>query len=187
MRITTIAALVAGISLTLACTNVQDYSIHADGFGPIRLGIDVKNLPASLEGLYDCIVPEHIEEYDWEGTVYHLTKAGQKIATITDDEGHICVIELFSNALETTSGLSLHSSVADLFAHGGRAYCDNSGYWGIICEGLLFSGMELTPIGQQKAENAYLDSTEQIFTESDYLSGTRPVQITLTEWYSTMK
>ena len=182
MSINKIAVVVSSVFLLAACMSSDNNTLQTDGFGPIRLGAEIKSLPASSEGLYDRIIPEFIEEYDWEGYVYHVESAGERIATLTEDGGRIHAIDIHSDKLQTADGYGLHDTVAEILAAGGIASCDNYGFEGLLLKGMLYSGMELSPSGQKKAEIAYLDGLDQTFSEEDFIPGTHPTKITLAKW-----
>ena len=171
--------------LTITSCAVKDNNtLTPNGFGPVRIGAEIEKIPKSAAGLYDTIEEEMIEAFDYEGVEYHLMLEGEKIATLIEDRGRIHAIQVFSDKVRTADGFGLQKTATDILAAGGTAYCDNYGFEGLLFRGMLFSYMELTPSGQKKAEEAYLDGTNQIFDESDFKSGTRPGMITLMEWYA---
>ena len=184
MRKSIIALLVLSIFCSISCTQNSDAFLSKNGFGPVRLGAVICKLPAQSEGIYDCIVPEKEEEFDYEGTIYHLELAGERIATLIENEKKIHAIEIVSNKIRTSDGIGLHLSVENLIKKGGEAYCDNYGFEGILYKGMLFSGMELSKSGLKKAEDAYLLGVEPLFFVSDFEPGASPTQITLAEWYA---
>lgn len=184
MTIRTFTVIAICLIIGTSCASDADNSLKADGFGPVRLGAVIKNLPTSSEGLYDRIEPERIEEFDYEGTEYHLVLNGERIATLIENEGKIHAIEILSDKIQTKDGFGLNKTVSQLLAAGAEAYCDNYGFEGLLFRGMLFSYVELTPSGQKKADGAYLDGTDPLFTESDFKPGTHPTQITLAKWYA---
>ena len=184
MSIRTFATIAISLIIGVSCTSVADNTLKADGIGPVRLGAVINSLPKSSEGLYDRIEPERVEEFDYEGTVYHLVLQGERIVTLIEDTGKIHAIEVYSDKVQTADGFGLNKTAVQILTAGGTSYCDNYGFEGLLFKGMLFSDMDLTPSGQKKAEDAYLDGTDQIFTESDFITGTHPVKITLAKWYA---
>ena len=185
MKNKSLTSIFAIILLSAACAAAGDSALEANGFGPVRIGADIKKLPASSAGLYDKIVSEKVEEFDYEGVEYHLMLNGEKIATLIEDGGKIHAIEVFSDKVRTADGFGLNKTAAEILAAGGTAYCDNYGFEGLLFRGMLFSYIDLSPSGEKKAETAYLEGTDQTFGEDDFKSGARPGKITLTAWYAT--
>ena len=103
---------------------------------------------------------------------------------LPEDTGKIHAIEVHSDKVQTADGFGLNKTAVQILSAGGTSCCDNYGFEGLLYKGMLFSGMDLTPSGQKKTEDAYLDGTNQIFTESDFVTGTHPVKITLARWYA---
>lgn len=184
MKSKSLTTIIAIILLSAACAASVNNALEANGFGPVRIGADIKILPKSSDGLYDKIVSEKDEEFDYEGVEYHLMLKGEKIATLIEDGGKIHAIEIYSDKVRTADGVGLQKTAVEILAAGGTAYCDNYGFEGLLFRGMLFSYIDLTLSGQKKAETAYLDGTNQVFNESDFKSGACPGKITLMRWYA---
>lgn len=107
MSIRTFATIAISLIIGVSCTSVADNSLKADGIGPVRLGAVINSLPKSSEGLYDRIEPERVEEFDYEGTVYHLVLQGERIVTLIEDNGKIHAIEVYSDKVQTADGFIL--------------------------------------------------------------------------------
>ena len=184
MRIKSITAILISLIIGASCTSTADNSLTADGFGPVRLGSVIKSLPASVPNLYDRIEAEKVEEFDYEAIEYNLLYQGERIARLIENEGKVHAIEIVSDKLQTSDGFGLNKTAAEILSAGGAAYCDNYGFGGLLYKGILFFGMELTASGQKKADDAYFYGTDQVFTESDFKTGTRPSKIILANWYA---
>lgn len=169
----------------MGCSNAgSDNTLTKTGFNVVQLGAQVSGLPKSIEGLYDEIEAEKIEDYDYEGVIYHLCYEGKRIVALSQNEGHINAIEIYTPLLKTVDGFSILTTPAELLSAGAKAHCDNYGYEGLLYKGMLFSGTELTPSGLRKEEAAYVEGTDQVFTADDYVKNAHPIKITLTKWYS---
>ena len=170
----------------MGCSNTGNgnNTLTKTGFNVVQLGTQISALPKSIEGLYDEIEEERIEDFEYEGVVYHLRLNGKRIVALSENEEKINAIEIYSDLLKTDEGFSILTTPAELLSAGAKALCDNYGYEGLLYKGMLFSGTELTASGLQKEETAYLEGTDQVFTANDYMKGAHPVKITLTKWYS---
>lgn len=176
--------LIVTMALSMAlmgCSNSGNgnKTLTKTGFNVIQLGMPIKDLPKSIDGLYDEIEEEKIEDFDYEGVVYHLRYNDKRIVALSENEGRVNAIEIYTDLLKTAEGFSILTTSAELLSAGAKAHCDNYGY-----EGLLFSGTEFTASGLKKAEDAYLYGTDQVFTGDDYVPNAHPVKVTLTQWYS---
>ena len=166
------------------------------GIGKIEIGERIDDVPASLNGLYDSIEAVEETEYaeggdEWTAEVFYAKKDGQRVFKIIPDEGKIWHIEVISPELKTESGLGIDSTVEELFAAGGKAYCGIE-WWeyydGILCEDLIFTGFDLSPKGEAKI--ADLDDGDFIKLElSDLKEGSKPHKLSIPDdlWRNTIK
>lgn len=176
----------AALLAIMGCSNAGNgnNTLTKTGFNIVQLGAQISALPKSIDGLYDEIEEEMIEDFDYEGVVYHLRLNGKRIVALSENEGKINSIEIYTDLLKTDEGFSILTTPAELLLAGAKALCDNYGYEGLLYKGMLFSGTELTASGLQKEETAYLEGTDQVFTAEDYVFNAHPVKITLAQWYS---
>ena len=93
--------------------------------------------------------------------------------------------------MRTKSGLGVGSTVEEIFAAGGKAYCGME-WWqfydGILCDGCIFSGLSLSTKGLGKIGN--LDDGDLIRLElSDLEKGSKPYKVTIPdkEWLKTIE
>ena len=179
-----IPVLTACLMFGGACTQKTDNTLTSDGFGPVRLGSVISKLPESVEDLYDRIEEETVEDYDMTYIQYFLMNGTEPVAMLVEYIGKVQDIRVISSRIRTASGLSTASTVEEILAAGGKALCTNAGYWGLVCDGLLFEGMELTESGLKKEEDAYLLGTDQDFAIEDYVPGTHPTDIMVGKYYS---
>lgn len=170
------------ILLFLSATFAYAAAKPADnpGYGPVKLNANIRKLPKTSDGFYDTIQPLPTTE----SPEYTFKYNGHRVAVAMVDNGKIYSVRIASPSFSTKSGLGLHSTAEDIFKAGGKAYCDNSGYVGLVCDGVLFKGMKLTAAGDKKAEDAYLYGTEQNFTVADYVKGSCPVEIILADVFA---
>ena len=181
--------LIVTMALSMAlmgCSNSGNgnKTLTKTGFNVVQLGMPIKDLPKSIDGLYDEIEEEKIEDFDYEGVVYHLRYNDKRTVALSENEGRINAIEIYTDLLKTAEGFSILTTPAELLSAGAKAHCDNYGYEGLLYKGMLFSGTEFTASGLKKAEDAYLYGTDQVFTIDDYVQNAHPVKVTLTQWYS---
>lgn len=152
----------------------------SQGFGPVKLGANVRRLPKTAEGFYDSITSMN----DKEATDFVVKFQGERVAMVLAEKGKIHTIRIISDKYSTEAGLGCHSTAAQILDAGGKAYCDNSGYVGLLCDGVLYQGMNLSASGQKKAEDAYLYGTDQTFTKADFVKGSHPSTIILNSFFS---
>ena len=173
------------LPLLLLCTTLSyadpgSRVFDSQGLGPVKLGTNVRRLPKTSEGFYDSITSLN----DKEATEYVVKFKGERVATVLAEKGKVRTIRIFSDKYSTGAGLGCHSTAAQILDAGGKAYCDNSGYVGLLCDGVLYQGMKLSASGQKKAENAYLYGTDQTFTKADFVKGAHPDIIILDSFFA---
>jgi hypothetical protein len=124
--------------LMTACAKEYPNNIHEEGIGPILIGMNIKSVPAKVEGLYDTIVIKHTEAYfdDFEGETIpaydtYLFKAGKETAfkTVPTNDGEIEYLEALSPSLDfrgLSPEMSCRSALlseAKLLAYGSYESC----------------------------------------------------------------
>ncbi len=87
--------------------SAQNFYVEADGVGPIRVGMDYKTLPKSVEGLYDklTVVEEYNSMEDYNEIYCTFSLNGQDIMYATaNEEGDIWCVNAATPNLRTKSG-----------------------------------------------------------------------------------
>lgn len=156
----------------------SDNTISGEGIGVIKLGIDPTSLPAACDGLYDRI--EVIVEEDlWDTYEYRRAFSGDDaVCDIYYYNNKISGIKVVSPEFKTENGLTCNSTVADLFAKGGKVEVTNDGYLYIVCDKLRFDVEGLTKKGQDKQTRAYYGE-EQTFSAADFTANAKAKAITI--------
>lgn len=181
--------------------------VNGNSLGLIEVGGSISSLPASVEGLYDTIKKEIIEGGgeggdSWNEEVLYGILDGKKVFKITtefDDpvmgpDGNylfkatdvVQQIEVISPDFKTENGIGPGSTVEEILAAGGKAYCGLEWfefYDGILCDGLIFSGLTLSDKGRNKIST--LDDGDFIRLDlSDLKAGSIPftTNVPSAEW-----
>lgn len=170
--------------MCLSCTQKTDYTLTANRFGPIRLGKAISQLPESMKGVYDRMEPI---EREFEGCIdynHALFEGDKQVAELVENHlGEVVYIVVLSDKYRTASGFGISSTIEELFAAGAKELILNDGFDGLLLEGMLFDGMELSESGWKKAEECYLKGIDIPFDLSDFVPGTHPERITLGKYY----
>lgn len=89
----------AALLAIMGCSNAGNgnNTLTKTGFNVVQLGAQISALPKSIDGLYDEIEEEMIEDFDYEGVVYHLRLNGKRIVAISENEGKINAIEIYTD------------------------------------------------------------------------------------------
>lgn len=88
--------------------DAQSYYVEADGIGPVRTGVNVKTLSASVVGLYDKVdvISEYDEFEDMTVVTANFYLGGQqRFYARAEEDGTIFDIRLLTNDLKTKSGV----------------------------------------------------------------------------------
>lgn len=167
----------------------NSYVISSTGIGPVQLGKRISELPNHVPGLYDSLNQTQEVVYD-EGayeesfTVYLAKLGGDVLFKINPtDDGLVSSITVVSSRLKTKSGLSLASTPSELFKKGVIVESNNSGWEGLICEGVLFVGFPETMQGMNKSQQAYFGEDVK-FTEQDFQKDGHAKEILISSYYS---
>lgn len=81
--------------------------IDAQGVGPVRLGMTIKELPAKADGLYDNIVEENSDM-----VLYSFYKDGETVMT-TNGDGKIEIIEVFAQLTDVNTPDGVHQGMKE--------------------------------------------------------------------------
>lgn len=168
----------AALALATACSNESPNNIHPKGIGPVKVGMSIEELPASIEGLYDEIVKIDVDAYydEFEGDYvpardqYQFNKDGA-IAFSTecpDGETVIPFLDAFSPELSYEGlhpGMSCKEALntnAKLLAGGYPESCEFACLWGFDapsieawCTGTLLSQSGVDYFTQMSEEELY--------------------------------
>ena len=145
-------------------------SLTSSGIGNVKTGTLISKLPKKMAGVYDkleFVESEEEESFEESVPVYRATLGGEVVFEFDPDGEKVGSITVFSKNLKTSDGLSLNSTVSDLFAAGGQVITLMEGGEAIFCDGILFTGLPMTPAGYQKSERSYLGD-EVTFDASDF-------------------
>lgn len=166
-------------TLALVCSMINVYAqdkfvITKTSVGPFSIGMDVKKLPKTMEGLYDKITRKssYDEMADVED-VFHVAslKGTQTFVFWENESGKVCSIDVYSSLPKTAKGLTAKATANQLFSAGAKVLQDNGGAQGIWLDGVLWIGHDYTKSGQKKADDSYLTGIDQTFTAADFVSG----------------
>ena len=106
----------AALLAIMGCSNAGNgnNTLTKTDFNIVQLGAQISALPKSIDGLYDEIEEEMIEDFDYEGVVYHLRLNGKRIVALSENEGKINSIEIYTDLLKTDEGFSILTTPAEL-------------------------------------------------------------------------
>ncbi len=166
----------------------DNISITSAGIGKVKTGAVISKLPKQIAGVYDkleMVSEDFSDEGGYEDTIsiYRATLNGEIVFEFYPEDDKVGSIIVYSKIFKTNSGLSLNSTPADLFSAGGKVISFNDGGEGIICNGLLFKGLPMTPQGQKKSERAYFGE-DITFDMSDFDTNGHPSEIIISEYFA---
>ena len=150
------------------------HTITAEGVGPIKLGMKIKDIPSSINGLYDNLQTQTRKRtVSWSGkeyteTFYLATLNGKPVFEIPTDNDDIRHILVLTEDLKTQSGLGILSTPADLLKVG--AYIsDGEGDSAIVlCDNVIFNDIPLTASGIEKKNISCEESTIEKASLADF-------------------
>lgn len=109
-KIFLLAITVLAMAVTAWAQNESEgIIITSEGVGPVKIGMNAKQLPASVEGLYDKMVEENSDM-----VLYSFYLNGETVMTTNGDES-IALIEVFPSLqnVSTTDGVHPGMTAAD--------------------------------------------------------------------------
>lgn len=169
---------VVAIALATACSHKSSNNIHPTGIGPVKIGMSIEALPASVEGLYDEIVKIDVEAYfdEFEGEnipacdQYLFKKDGETAFSTEcpDGETVITFLDALSPKLSYDGvhpGMSCKKALytkAKFFAGGYPESCEFACLWGFDtpsiqawCTGSILSQSGIDYFRQMSEQELY--------------------------------
>ena len=130
--------------LFVAYANCQTISISPTGVGPVKLGMNIADVPKSVKGLYDHIkvetTPEYYDEMEYEtipayDTYYFMLDDEKMFHTVPSESGVITYLNVVSKKLSykgvhpQMSCRDVLKTKAKLMSSGAYASCEFSCYF----------------------------------------------------------
>ncbi len=178
------------ILLAVSCGNSaeQGFKITEDGLDVIKLGMNINDLPESIEGLYDELVVEHQEADDFMGTdaydYYSFKLNGKEVIKTDKDVSHLSIShpEAYLNGIHP--GMSAYEAAkngAEFVVYGSFESCEFFSWMRLgeaeiylqrtdFCKTMFTKDFESWLISRPNIEESTpVDVTENTFSEGVYV------------------
>lgn len=156
------------------------------------MGMDVNDIPAICEGLYNKVEKESVaggdpEDFEAEPAhdLYRLYQGKVKAMEINvtqEDDGIVRYITVFSPHIHTAHGLHPGSPIEELLKQADIEWQIEGEYYGAILDGSIAIELKskyLTPSGLNKYEDVFVNEKEPTFTLKDFKPGSKIEEISV--------